>query len=184
MSGWGSASGGAVGGATTGAAIGGAIGSVVPGAGTLIGAGIGGALGAGAGFLAGGLSSLTADNIEKGKKWDDLEWYEKAAANLSASTEGIAEGVAGIVGLEDEVGHDAQDRLAQLKYKRSDDAAKSTLGGAISGASGGGEVLPMAGVGGGAQGASNEGTSLGRALAVEEEPALEDTNYNNNNFTF
>ena len=41
----------------------------------------------------------------------------------------------------------------------------------------------MGGIGVGGE-SPNQGIFLGRAVALEDEPALQQTNYNNNNFSF
>lgn len=170
-----------VGGAGAGAATGAAIGSIVPGIGTAIGAGVG----ALAGGLLGGASGAEAESIDPNKNYKDLPWYDRVATTLSAKGEGLTRDVAGFFGLEDEVGTENQDLLDRLKHERSDDFASSfNTGGSITGGSGGGAPgAQMGGVGAGGT-SPNQGVSLGRALALEEEPALEQTNYNNNNFSF
>lgn len=172
---------GGLGGAGAGAVTGAAIGSFVPGIGTAIGAGVGALAG---GFF-GGASSAKAESIDPKKNFKDLSWGDRVAATMSAKAEGLAQGAAGFIGLEDAVGSKNQDLLASLNHKRSDDYGTSfQTGGNITGGSPGG--LPSAQMGGvGVGGESpNQGISLGRALALEDEPALQQTNYNNNNFSF
>ena len=168
-------------GAGTGAATGAAIGSVIPGIGTAIGAGFG----ALAGGLLGGASGAEAKTIDPNKNFKDLPWYDRVATTLAAKTEGLEKGVAGFFGLEDYVGTENQDLLDSLQHKRADDFGSSLqMGGNITGGAGGGAQSPqMGGVGVGGQ-TPNQGISLGKALALEEDPALEQTNYNNNNFSF
>jgi hypothetical protein len=87
--------------------------------------------------------------------------------------------------LEDSVGSENQDLLNSLNHKRSDDFGSSfQSGGNITGGSGGSQQSPqMGGVGVGGE-SPNQGISLGRAVALEDEAALQQTNYNNNNFSF
>lgn len=170
-----------VGGAGAGAATGAAIGSIIPGIGTAIGAGVG----ALAGGLLGGASGAETSAIDKNKSFRDLPWYDRVASTLAAKGEGLTRSVAGLVGLEDEIGTENQDVLDRLKYERSDDFGTSfQSGGSISGAIGGETSMPQMGGVGGAGATPNSGISLGKALAIEEEPALEEVNYNNNNFSF
>lgn len=135
------------------------------------------------GWAAGGIFDRDYDEIAKGKKYEDLPWYDRIGISLKAKGEGLLESGAGLFGLEDEVGTTNRDILAGLKHKVSDDYGTSfSMGGNISGASGGG--LPQGG-GGGMPGATpNAGTSLGRAIAIEQDPALEEQTFNNNNFSF
>lgn len=170
-----------LGGAGAGAATGAAIGSFIPAIGTAFGAG----LGALAGGIIGGGSAEKSEAINPQKNFKDLSWGDRVAATLSAKAEGLTQGVAGFFGLEDAVGSENQDLLASLNHKRSDDFGTSfQTGGNITGGSAGGQTsAQMGGVGSG--GASpNQGISLGRALALEDEPALQQKNYNNNNFSF
>lgn len=170
-----------LGSAAGGAATGAAIGSFIPGVGTAIGAGVGGLLG---GVLGAG-TTAEASTIDKNKNYKDLGFFDRASATLSAKTEGWGNNIAGVFGFEDAFGTENEDLLARLKHGRSDDAGTSfQTGGNITGGSGGGETAPqMGGMGAGGQ-TPNQGTSLGRALALEEEPALQQENYNNNNFSF
>jgi len=172
---------GGLGGAGAGAATGAAIGSFIPGIGTAIGAGVG----ALAGGLFGGASSAEAESIDPNKNFKDLPWYDRVAATMSVKAEGLTQGVAGFFGLEDYVGSENQDLLASLNHKRSDDFGTSFQnGGNITGGSGGSQQAPqMGGIGVGGE-SPNQGISLGRALALEDEPALQQQNYNNNNFSF
>ena len=172
---------GGLGGAGAGAATGAAIGSFVPGIGTAIGAGVG----ALAGGLFGGASSAEAESIDPKKNFKDLPWYDRVAATMSAKAEGLTQGVAGFFGLEDSVGSENQDLLASLNHKPSNDFGTSfQSGGNITGGSAGGQPsAQMGGVGVGGE-SPNQGISLGRALALEDEPALQQQNYNNNNFSF
>jgi hypothetical protein len=180
-----SAIGGSLAGAGAGAATGAAIGSVVP----VVGTAIGGLLGAGVGGLLGGASGAgfgaEAESIDPKKNFKDLSWGDRVATTMASKAEGLAQGVAGFFGLEDYVGSENQDLLANLNHKRSDNFGISfQSGGNITGGSAGGQTSPQMG-GAGVGGASpNQGISLGRALALEDEPALQQTNYNNNNFSF
>lgn len=169
------------GGAGAGAATGAAIRSFVPGIGTAIGAGAGGLMGA----ILGGEASKETETIDPIKDFKNLSWGDRVASTMSAKAEGLTQGVAGLVGLEDSVGTENEDRLSALKHKSSDHAGSSfKMGGNITGGSAGGQTSPQMG-GAGVGGASpNQGISLGRALALEDEPALQQTNYNNNNFSF
>jgi len=167
-----------LGGAGAGAATGAAIGSFIPGIGTAIGAGVG----ALAGGLFGGVSGAEASSVDQDKNFKDLPWYDRVATTMAAKTEGLTKGVAGFFGLEDSVSSENENLLDRLKHERSDDSGTSfQMGGNVTGGNGGypGTETPQ-----GAGVVSNQGTSLGRALAMEEEPALEQTNYNNNNFSF
>ena len=134
------------------------------------------------GLAAGAIFDRDYSKVGEGKKYEDLPWYDRAGATLKATGEGLLEGAAGLVGLEDEVGHENQDILAGLKHDAEDDYGTSfNTGGSITGGSGGKSPQGQAG---GAMGEPTSGSSLGRALAVEQEPALEGQNYNNNNFNF
>lgn len=167
------------GGAGAGAATGAAIGSFVPGIGTAFGAGAGGLMGA----ILGGEASKETETIDPNKDFKNLSWGDRVASTMSAKAEGLTQGVAGLVGLEDSVGTENEDRLSALKHKSSDHAGSSfKMGGNITGGSSGGQPSPqMGGMGGSSP---NQGISLGRAVALEDEPALQQTNYNNNNFSF
>ena len=170
-----------LGSAAGGAATGAAIGSFIPGVGTAIGAGVGGLLGGGLGLG----TTAEASTIDKDKNYKDLGFFDRASATLSAKTEGWGNDIAGIFGFEDAFGTENQDLLDRLKHERSDDAGTSfQMGGNITGGMGGETQGPqMGGIGAGGQ-APNQGISLGRALALEEDPALEQENFNNNNFSF
>ncbi len=170
-----------LGGAGAGAATGAAIGSIIPGLGTAVGAGIGGL----AGLFMGGVSGADANAIDPNKSYKDLGFFDRASATIAAKTEGLTRDVAGFFGVEDAVGTENKDLLSRLQHERRDDAGTSfQTGGNISGGSSGGLQAPqMGGMGAGGQ-TPSQGISLGRALALEEEPALQDQNYNNNNFSF
>ena len=169
MSNTGKVIGSGVAGGLSGAATGAAIGSFIPGIGTAIGAGIGGV----AGLLMGGGSAAEASTIDPKKSYKELSWYDKAAATISAKTEGLERGAAGIFGLEDYVGTEKQDLLARLKHKNEDDAGTSyQVGSQITG--GGEQQDNQAGVSGQMP---SEGYSLGRRIAMEDDPALQ--NFNN-----
>lgn len=156
-------------GAGAGAATGAAIGSFIPGIGTAIGAGVGGL----AGLLLGGGSAAEANTIDPNKSFKDLPWYDRAAATISAKTEGLEKGVASFFGLEDEVGSEKEDLLASLKHQRDDEAGTSyQVGSQITGA--GGSQGAQEGVSGQIPSA---GYSLGRRIAMEDDPALK--NFNN-----
>jgi len=167
-----------LGGAGAGAVTGATIGSFVPGIGTAIGAGVG----ALAGGLLGGASGAEASSIDKNQKFKDMPWYDRVATTMASKTEGLTKNVAGFFGLEDSVGSENQDLLSRLQHERSDESGTSfQMGSNITGGSGGSSGTAMNAPG---TALSNQGTSLGRALAMEEEPALDQTNYNNNNFSF
>ena len=170
-----------LGGAGAGAATGAAIGSFIPGIGTAIGAGIGGLVGG----LAGIGSSAESSRIDENKKYDDLSWYEKVATTVAAKTEGLTDNVAGFFGLEDEVGRDNRTLLERLQYKRSDDYGTSlqTAGNVTAPTSGPTREQQNASSGIGAMTPSTNST-LGKKPALQEEPAIDQVNYNNNNFSF
>lgn len=166
-----------LGGALSGAATGAAIGSVIPGVGTAIGAGVGGLLGG----ATGAFSSNMSQELEGKQKWKDLPWYDRLTTSIAAKTEGALSDIAGVVGLDDYVGDEDRKRLADLQYERADDAGTSfQMGGGVTGAQGG-QFTPQMNAG---TSMPNQGFSLGKEIATEEEPALEQTNYNNNNFSF
>lgn len=171
-----------LGGAAAGAATGFAIGSFVPVIGQAIGA-IGGSI---IGGLLGAGSGLESSTIDKEKqKYDDLSWYDKAATTVAAKTEGLTKDVAGFFGLEDYVSSDNQNLLDRLKYKRSDDFATSLQNsGQVTGATSGAQGKNnFSGQGLGGEGGT-EGSTLGKKPALQQEPALDQVNYNNNNFSF
>lgn len=131
-----------------------------------------------AGLLGGGL--IHASKPEEGKEWDDMAWYEKAALTVGSKLEGLQEGVAGFFGLEDYVDTSLSDTLETSKFGPEKFVGTSLqTGGNISG-----EGVSRQPGGQGAAGTSSSGTSLGRQLALEEEPALENDNINENNFNF
>lgn len=171
-----------LGGAGAGAATGAAIGSFIPGIGTAIGAGVGGLIGG----LTGLGTAAESSTIDKEKqKYDDLSWYDKAATTIAAKTEGLTKDVAGFFGLEDSVSSENQNLLDRLKYKRSDDFATSLQNsGQVTGATSGAQGKNnFSGQGLDGEGGT-EGSTLGKKPALQQEPALDQVNYNNNNFSF
>jgi len=171
-----------LGGAAAGAATGFAIGSFVPVIGQAIGTGVGGLIGG----LAGLGTAAESSTIDKEKqKYDDLSWYDKAATTIAAKTEGLTKEVAGVFGLEDYVSSENQNLLDRLKYKRSDDFGTSLQNsGQVTGATSGAQGKNnFSGQGLGGEGGT-EGSTLGKKPALQQEPALDQVNYNNNNFSF
>lgn len=170
--------------AGAGAATGAAIGSFIPGIGTAIGAGVGGLIGG----LTGLGTAAESSTIDKEKqKYDDLSWYDKAATTIAAKTEGLTKDVAGIFGLEDSVSSENQNLLDRLKYKTSDDFGTSLQNsGQVTGATSGPSIQGQgnfSGQGLGGEGGT-EGSTLGKKPALQQEPTLDQVNYNNNNFSF
>lgn len=147
------------------------------------------------------------------KSYSEIPWYQRAILKVMSTGEQIGKKAAGIVGLEDytpeefsNVKSKIETELAQkgstegwdwrewwkgtLPHKLYDTAfgpgesdiekygeTSMPTGGAITGATGG---MPQGGVGQPIE----SGESLGRRLAVQEEPALEENNFNYNNFSF
>lgn len=110
--------------------------------------------------------------------YKDASWKDKLIMNIFAKGEGVGNSIAGFFGFDDAFGTEMQQDLAALKFKPSDISSTDIEAGLnISGAEGGpergGEMAAQSPAG---------NTSLGRFLALEEEPALKDTNYNKNNF--
>ena len=170
-----------LGGAGAGAATGAAIGSFIPGIGTAIGAGIGGLIGG----VSGGVSGAESSSIDKDKNFKDLPWYDRAAATISAKTEGVTRGFAGFFGLEDSVGKDSQNLLDTLKHTGEDDYGSSfKMGSSVSAPSSGSPISAQNGATGIGGSVPSKGQSLGMKYALEDEPSLDQTNYNNNNFSF
>lgn len=153
-------------------AAGAAMGSVIPGVGTAIGAGIGGLVG----LFAGGKGSSVE---EKQKKWSDLSMFEKAGLRLDEGFSNIGHFITG-----DDDRSDAEKYIAKAKKLDEGASADATTSlqteGQIYGTDT--EGKEPQGQQGGQQTLSDR--ILGRPSAINQEASLDDTNFNNNNFSF
>jgi len=181
---WGKAAGEGAAGATTGAATGAAIGSIIPGVGTALGAGLGALLGGLSGGTVGSLgggraSDLESDQSTKKKKWSDLDWYDKAALQIDKGFSSVGKFFTGDDSLSD--AEKLENILKKNEEGISADAVTSfQSGGQIFGENTEGKD-PQAQQGG-QQTLSDR--ILGRPSAINQEGSLDDTNFNNNNFSF
>lgn len=173
---WGKTAGEGAAGAATGAAIG----SIIPGIGTAIGAGVGGVVGGLAGLWGGGRgSSLEEDKSLKTQKWDDLSWFDKASLQVDKGISNIGHWITGDDSLTD--AEKLENILKKNEEGVSSDAVKSLqTGGQIYGEDTEGKQ-PQ---GQQAEAQNLSARVLGRPSAIKEEKSLDDTNFNNNNFSF
>lgn len=166
----------------------------------------------GAGKIGSQVGSFFGGGDSKYKSENDLPWFERSLLKAGAGLEGIDKKIMGIVGLEDYAPSsftDIQDKIktdiSQKGYSsgwdwntfwhgstpyKVYDQDKEDLD----------KTLPSslqtgAGISGGGQnnmgddlpnrlGVRQSTSSFGKAIAVEDEPGLNDQNYNLNNFNF
>lgn len=175
---------GAAGGAAGGAAIGAGIGSIIPGIGSAIGAGIGAVLGGLSGGTVGSLgggraSDLESDTSLKNKKYSDLGFFDKAALQIDKGFSNIGKFFTGDDSLSD--AEKLENILKKNEKGNSADAVTSLeSGGQIFGEDT--EGKEPQGQQGGQQNLSDR--ILGKPSAINQETSLDDTNFNNNNFSF
>jgi hypothetical protein len=176
MTDWGKAAGEGAAGAATGAAIG----SIIPGIGTALGAGLGGLAGGIAGIFGGAKASdLESDQSTKKKEWSDLDWSDKADIQMDKGFSNIGKFFTGDDSLSD------AEKLENILKKNE----KGISADAVTSFQSGGQVFgedtegkePQAQQGG-QQTLSDR--ILGRPSAINQEASLDDTNFNNNNFSF
>ena len=121
-----------------------------------------------------------AEGDTSGKKWDDLNPFQKMSIGIQSKAEGIMNTPA--KGLDLDVNSPMQDLMTMLKHERLDD----TLGNFITGLSTGAGLKDQGNqdiTSGGMGGSPSEG-SLGKPLALEEDPVLNLPTENYNNFSF
>jgi len=163
----------------SGAALGAGIGSIIPGLGTALGAGLGALAGLITGTAGGAVASeLESDKSTKKKKWSDLTWAEKAALQIDKGFSDIGHMITGDKSLSDAA--KLENILKKNEKGASADAVTSLKTGQIFGEDNEGKE-PQAQQGG-QQTLSNR--ILGRPSAINQEASLDDTNFNNNNFSF
>lgn len=177
---WGKTVGEGATGVTAGAATGALIGSFVPVIGTAIGAGLGGLVGGIAGSWGGGRGSdLESDQSMKKKKWSDLDWSDKVALQID---KGFSE--VGKIATGDDSLSDAE-KLENILKKNEKGISADAVTSFQAGGQNFGEDTegkePQAQQGG-QQTLSDR--ILGRPSAINQEGSLDDTNFNNNNFSF
>ena len=135
--------------------------------------------------IPGELIGWRARSIDKSKNYDDLPWYDRAAATIASKSESATRSIAGVVGMEDSIGTENNVILDTLKHTREDDAGSSfNTGTNVTAPSGSPSVSAQkGGIGVGGEVPSG-GNSLGLKYALEDDPSLDQVNYNNNNFSF
>ncbi|MAR66772.1 MAG: hypothetical protein CL833_05920 [Crocinitomicaceae bacterium] len=178
---WGGVATGAGAGAATGAATGAAIGSIIPGVGTAIGAGVGGLLGLLGGAGLGGAVGDTTDSLEqkKQKSWKELSTFEKASLTLDEGFSSVGQFFTGDDGPND----------AEIYINRAKKLDEGASADAVTSLQTGGEIYGTDTEGKEPQGQQGGGQTLsdrilGRPAAINQDASLEDTNFNNNNFSF
>lgn len=116
-----------------------------------------------------------------GKSWDDLNPFQKMSMTIQSKAEGILNTPAKWLGLDPS--SPMEDLMTKLKHSRMDD----TIGNMITGLSTGAGQRDQGeggGFGSGGMGGSPSDGSLGRPLALEEDPVLNLPVENYNNFSF
>lgn len=121
-----------------------------------------------------------AEGDTSGKKWEDLNPFQKMSIGIQSKGEGIINTPAKWLGLD--VDSPMQDLMTRLKHERLDDALGNLITGLSTGAGQkdqGDQEMAAGGMGG----SPGEG-SLGRPLGLEEDPVLNQPTENYNNFSF
>jgi hypothetical protein len=129
----------------------------------------------GAGMLVNAISGSS-----DAKTWEETPWYDRLATSIKAKGQSLINTPLEWLGLEDYTNTSAQDRINTLKYKEADNAVGNFDAGlAIAlGQEKQRQEVPQEGVAAGDQG------SLGRAIALENDPVLQQPVDNFNNFSF
>ena len=115
------------------------------------------------------------------KTWEDTPWYDRMATTIKSKAQGVMNTPLEWMGLDDYTNTSAQDHINQLKYKPTDDAVTSFDAGLSTAL---GEELKASKGGSSDMGAQPQQGSLGRAVALEQDPVLDQPIDNYNNFSF
>lgn len=177
---WGKTAGEGAAGAATGALTGAAVGSIIPVIGSAIGAGLGGLAGGIAGIFGGSKASeLESDQSMKSKKYSDLGFFDKAALQIDKGLSNFGKFFTGDDSLSD------AEKLENILKKNE----KGISADAVTSFKSGGQTFgedtegkEPQGQQGGQQNLSDR--ILGKPSAINQETSLDDTNFNNNNFSF
>lgn len=116
-------------------------------------------------------------DAESAKSWDDLNPFQKLSLNMESKLTHLINTPLKWIGLD--VDNNAETLINKLKHTRGDDAIGNMLTGQSTGPGEGSE-----GQGFGGMGASPSEGSLGRPLALEQDPVLNQPTDNFNNFSF
>ena len=114
------------------------------------------------------------------KTWEETPWYDRLATSIQAKGQNLLNTPLEWLGLDEYKNTSAQDRLNELKYKESENAV-GTFDAGLAAALGHEkerQEAPTPGIASGQEG------SLGRAVALENDPVLEQPVDNFNNFSF
>ena len=114
------------------------------------------------------------------KTWEETPWYDRLATSIKAKGQNLLNTPLEWLGLDEYKNTSAQDRINELKYKEGENAVGNFDAGlAIAlGQEKQRQEAPPGGVAAGDEG------SLGRAIALENDPVLQQPNDNFNNFSF
>ena len=129
----------------------------------------------GAGMLVNAISGSS-----DAKTWEETPWYDRLATTIKAKGQSLLNTPLEWLGLDEYKNTSAQDRINELKYKEGENAVGNFDAGLSVplGQEKQGQEAPQGGFASGQEG------SLGRAIALENDPVLDLPNDNFNNFSF